>query len=193
MRFASFIFSGQDRNGRSPRKKSKFPQHRWKQTNNIPLLIWPCSVQRHPPPPHPRSTPHPPPVPLPQIGTTHVFLACAWKRGHGTAPALLRGSQGLLETHDGHLAAVSEPSAWAGRGGCWHTEAATGEVGTGGRVAFFHMHCGIQEGNSSSFFVFFLAGKPPGPASVVLLGCPCFPELQMSLEFSRLSFSNVLP
>lgn len=73
-----------------------------------------------------------PPVPTPQLGTAHVFLACARERGHGTVPALLRGSQGLLETHDGHLAAVSEPTAWAGRGGCWHMEAATGEVGTGG-------------------------------------------------------------
>ena len=38
----------------------------------------------------------------------------------------------------------------------------------------------------------FLAGAL-GPASVVVSGSPWFPKLQMSLEFSRLSFSNVLP
>lgn len=38
----------------------------------------------------------------------------------------------------------------------------------------------------------FLAGAP-GPASVFVSGGPRFPELQMSLEFSRPSFSNVLP
>lgn len=143
----------------------------------------------------PSPTPTPPllPVPLPQLGTAHVFLACAWERGHGMVPALLWGSQGLLETHDGHLAAVSEPTAWPGWGGCWHIEAATGEVGTGGACCILSHALWHPGGQFFFFFFFCLAGKPPGPASVVLLGCPCFPELQMSLEFSRLAFSNVLP
>lgn len=141
-------------------------------------MIWPCSVQPPPPGPSTPSIPHQEtnikkslrgPVLRRELGTAHIFLACAWERGHGTAPALLRGSQGLLQTHDGHLAAVSEPTAWAGRqagrGGCWHRAPATGEVGTGLRVAFFHMHCGIQEGN---FFLFFFFWKENPPALLLL-------------------------
>lgn len=178
-----------------------------KQRNNIPLLIWPCSVQ--PPPPPGPSTPFIPhqetnikkkksirgPVLRRELGTAHIFLACAWERGHRTAPALLRGSQGLLQTHDGHLAAVSEPTAWAGR--------QAGEAaGTGrqqlvklARGCVLHSFTCIVASRRAIFFFFFffLEGKPPGPASVVLSGSPRFPELQMSLEFSGLSFSNVLP
>lgn len=42
------------------------------------------------------------------------------------------------------------------------------------------------------FFFLFLARKTQQPCSYCSFGCPCFPEQQMSLEFSRLSFSNVL-
>jgi len=38
----------------------------------------------------------------------------------------------------------------------------------------------------------FLAGAP-GIASVVVSGSPQFPELQTSLEYSSIPFSNVLP
>lgn len=99
-----------------------------------------------------------------KLGTAHIFLACAWERGHGTAPALLQGSQGLLQTHDGHLAAVSEPTAWAGR--------QAGEAaGTGrqqlvklARGCVLHSFTCIVASRRAIFF-FFLGGgrKTPRP------------------------------
>lgn len=43
----------------------------------------------------------------------------------------------LVQTHDGRLAPVMVPTAWAGHnrekgGGAWHRAPATGKVGTGG-------------------------------------------------------------
>lgn len=59
------------------------------------------------------------------------------------------------------------------------------KLAQGAHSILSHAIVAFRQGN-------FLAGAP-GPASVVVSGSPRFPKLQMSLEFSRLSFSNVLP
>lgn len=95
----------------------------------------------------------------------------------------------LVQTHDVCLAPVTEPiagSTWDQRGGLL---AGTGhwqlvKLAQGPHSILSHAIVAFRQGE-------FLA-RTPGPASVVISGSPQFPKLQMSLEFSRLSFSNVL-
>lgn len=95
----------------------------------------------------------------------------------------------LVQTHDGRLAPVTVPAAWAGRrrevGGPGTGQRQLVKLARGARSILSHAMVAFRQGC-------FLAGAP-SPASVVVSGGPWFPKLQMSLEFSRLSFSRVLP
>lgn len=113
---------------------------------------------------------------------------------HSTGLTVLQGS--------GHEDTWPGTDTWWASGSChsthslgWHGWKGGERFGTGiwqllilAQGAWWHSftcHRGNQEGN-------VLAGYL-GPASVFVSGSPQFPELQMSLELSRLSFSNVLP
>lgn len=75
-------------------------------------------------------------------------------------------------------------STWEGRGaGTKHRQLV--KLARGTHSILSHATVAFRQG-------VFLAGAS-GPASVFVSGGPRFPELQMSLEFSRPSFSNVLP
>ncbi len=123
-------------------------------------------------------------------------LASSWEE-YGTVPALPQGSgqEGTLpgadtwwasgSCHGAHrLGSARERRKGEGRGaGTVHRQLV--KLAQGAHSILSHAIVAFRQGN--------LLARAPGPASVVVSGSPRFPKLQMSLEFSRLSFSNVLP
>lgn len=110
---------------------------------------------------------------------------------YGTLPTLPQGS--------GQEGKLPGADTWWASGSCHgaHCLGRAREGGPGtGHQQLVKLAQGAHSILSHAIVAFrqgdFLAGAP-GPASVVVWGSPRFPKLQMSLEFIRLSFSNVLP
>lgn len=115
-----------------------------------------------------------------------IILRAVWESNH-TAPGIrAKGHTAWCRFIMGVwlLSQLPLPRQRTGEKECWHRTLATGKVGKGG-TAFFHMPLW------HSVRAHFLA-RGLLCTSVLILGSPGFPELQMSQEFSSLSYSNVL-
>lgn len=158
---------------------------------NSPLSGWHCRATTGPPQTHQCVCVYCGTYPLP--GTTHdpwhLPGKCTGQYPHCPRDQGKR-ARCLVQTHDGRLAPVTVPSAWAGHRRERGSQPGTGhrqlvKLAQGAHSILSHAIVAFRQGD-------FLA-EALGPASVVVSGSPRFPKLQMSLEFSRLSLSYVLP
>lgn len=121
-------------------------------------------------------------------------LACFWEE-YGTVPVLPQGSRrtshaawcrhmmGVWLLSQCPLPGQDTTGKRGKRPGTGHRQLV--KLARGAHSILSHAIEAFRQGD-------FLAGTP-GPASVVISGSPPFPTLQISVEFSRPSFSNVLP